>query len=526
MSRWVRKLDLPGLILIVGAGVFYSVQSIWTVYQTLAVVVGLAAVALSVAARRKRILAGLTGRQGRHGANSLTSVVLLIGVLGLVNYLGVQNDQRLDMTSEGFNSLAEQSVTVADQLTEDVHIRAFYPGGDDRSARQLLDLYRNRNSDITYEFIDPDRQPQLAEQFQVTVYGLSSNPLTGQNAGYGTLILEMGEFVERVETQEDLREQDVTNALMKLAKGERKTIYFVEGHGEKPIDSGQQGGMDDARAGLEREGYVVGTINLIVDEAIPEDASALVWAGPLNEPFDEEVERVDRYLNQGGSVLVMIDPVPSASLEALLGRWSVSVGNDFVVDASGMGRLLGAGPEIPIVLDYGAHAITEGFDGVMTFFPLARSVTPDSAPADDVTATYLLQSGARSWGETDFENSQASMDADVDLPGPVSLGVVATRNLDIESGDPAVARLVVLGDSEFASNGYFTQQGNGNFFLNIVSWLAEDESFISIRPRLPEDRPLTLTDAGGRVSLYLSMVLLPLGIVAMGISVWMKRRKQ
>ena len=153
-------------------------------------------------------------------------------------------------------------------------------------------------------------------------------------------------------------------------------------------------------------------------------------------------------------------------------------------------------------------------------------MTPDGVPGGDVTAAYLLRSSARSWGETDFENSQAGMDADVDLPGPVSLGVVATRNLDIESGDPVMARLVALGDSEFASNGYFTQQGNGNFFLNIVNWLAEDESFISIRPTLPQDRGLTLTAAGGRVSVYLSMVLLPLGIVAMGISVWMKRRKQ
>lgn len=526
MNQRFRNLDLPGLILIAGAGVVYSIRSVWTPYQTGIVIVGLAAVALSLVARRKRILAGLTGRQGRYGANSLISVVLLIGVLGFVNYLGLRNDRRLDLTSEGFNSLAEQSLTVTDQLTQDVHIRAFYPGGDDASVRQLLNLYTNRSSGITYELIDPDGQPQLAEQYEVTVYGFTGNPLTGQSIGFGTLILEMGEFVERVESQEALNEEDVTNALMKLAKGERKTIYFIEGHGEKPIDSGRQGGMDDARAGLEREGYVVDRINLIVDEVIPEDASVLVWPGPENEPFDEEVEIVDRYLNQGGSVLVMIDPIPSASLEALLDRWSVSTGNDFIVDASGMGRLLGAGPEIPLVLDYGIHAITEGLDGVMTFFPLARSVTPNSVPGDEVASTYLLRSSDRSWGETDFENSQASMDEDVDLPGPVGLGVVATRDLDTEPGDDAMARLVVVGDSEFASNGYFTQQGNGNLFLNIVNWLAEDESFISIRPTLPENRPLTLTASGSRVSLYLSMVLLPMTIVAIGISVWMRRRKQ
>jgi ABC-type uncharacterized transport system involved in gliding motility auxiliary subunit len=456
----------------------------------------------------------------------VTSVVLLFGILALVNYIGATRDQRLDVTAEGFNSLADQSRTVADQVVEDVHIRAFFPSGDDQATRQLLGLYQNRNPRISFEFIDPDSQPQLARQYDVTVYGIMNNPLSGQNRAFGTLVLEMGTFTERIELQEPVREEDLTNALVKLIKGEQKAIYFVQGHGEKSVGLGEQGGMDTADAALERENYRVETLNLVTDEAIPDDAALLIWAGPENEPFDEEVDRVDDYLSRGGSVLAMVDPSPSASLAALLDRWSVAVGNNFVVDASGVGRLLGAGPEIPLVLDYPPHAITERFGGVMTFFPFARSVSAALDPADNITVTDLLRTNARSWGETDMENTEASLDPEVDLPGPLNVGVVVTGDLGAEAGEGQMARLVVVGDSEFAGNGYFDQQGNGNLFLNIVSWLAEDESFISVRPRVPDDRPLTMTQSQGQVSMYLSMVLLPLGIVAAGISVWMKRRKQ
>ncbi len=215
----------------------------------------------------------------------------------------------------------------------------------------------------------------------------------------------------------------------------------------------------------------------------------------------------------------MLDPPPATSLPALLDRWSLDAGENFVVDASGVGRLLGAGPEIPLVSQYGTHAITERFN-VMTFFPLARSIAPAEEVEGGLNVTDLLTTSAQSWGESDLDNTEAGFDPEQDLGGPVTIGVVITKNLD----ENEKTRLVVFGDSDFASNSFFGQAGNGNLFLNTVSWLAEDESFISVRPKVPEDRRLTLTQSQGRITFYISLVLLPLSIVAAGISVWMKRR--
>jgi ABC-type uncharacterized transport system involved in gliding motility auxiliary subunit len=521
MKEYLRKADLLGFAVIAAALISYSINSVWTTYQTIAAVLGGLLVVASAAVKSREIRTSLGGRSARFGINSATSVLLLIGILAFVNYLGAQHVKRLDLTTEKLNSLADQSVAVAQQVKEDVRIKAFYPGGDYVPARDLLNLYKDKNNKISFEFVDPDKQPQVAQQYLVSAYGEYQNPMSGESFRYGTLILEMAGKTERVEKQtEPLREEDLTNAFMKLVKGEKKAVYFIEGHGEKNIANTERTGYSSVRDGLERENYIVKTVNLVRDAKVPDDAAVLVMAGPTSEPFANELELLDGFLNKGGSVLILLDPAPAPSLSDFLKKWSIDAGNNFVVDASGVGRLFGAGPTIPLVSNYGTHKITERFN-VVSFFPLVRSVSPSPTPVSGITVENLLSSNERSWGETDMKSTEASLDEKVDIKGPVSLAVVASKDL----GENKKARLVVYGDSDFATNGFFGTQGNGNLFVNSVSWLAQDESFISIRPKNPDDRRLTMTEAQSRMASYISVVLLPLSILIVGISVWVNRRK-
>lgn len=520
VKEFLEKLDMVGFALITATVIGYSIHEVWNLYLIIGGITGVCFVLISMSAKFQKIRVWFTRRSTGLGINSGVSVILVIGILAVINYLGAHNQQRLDFTTDKIYSLAEQSATVAGQVDQAIKISAFYPGGDDFPARDLLSLYASRNSRISFEFIDPDRKPQLAQQFDVSVYGDFSNPLSGQVFSFGTLVFEMGERVERIEKQsEPLREEDVTNALMKLLKGEQKMIYFIEGHGEKLVMETERAGMSKARTALEREGYATDRLNLVREAGVPGNAAVLIWPGPQTEPFPEEIELVEAYLNQGGSVFLMLDPPPSSSLDALLNSWSIKAGDNFVVDASGVGRLLGAGPEIPLVSQYGEHAITERFN-VMTFFPLVRSVSLSDGADGTLDTTELLTTGAQSWGESNMESGEASFDSSADISGPVTIGVVITKNLAADEK----ARFVVFGDADFATNSFFDLQGNGSLFLNTVSWLAEDESFISVRPKVPRDRRLTLTQAQGRITYYVSLFLLPLSILGVGISVWIKRR--
>jgi ABC-type uncharacterized transport system involved in gliding motility auxiliary subunit len=521
MKQHLKKADILGLAFVASAAIRYSIRSIWGTYEWIALIVGAILIIASLAVKTDEIRTGLGRRSARFGINSAVSVLFFIGILAFVNYLGAQHVKRVDTTTEKIYSLSDQSVNVVQQVKQDVTIKAFYPGGEYTPVKDLLELYRARNNKIAYQFIDPDKQPQVAQQYNVTQYGEFQNPLSGESFRYGTLILEMAGKTERVEKQsEALREEDVTNALMKIVKGEKKTVYFIQGHGEKSIDDTEKSGYSSAKAGLEKDNYTVKPVNLVQENKVPDDASVLVMPGPTSEPFPNELDLIDGFLNKGGSVAIMLDPPPAASLNDFMKKWSIDVGNNFVVDASGVGRLFGAGPSIPLITNYGRHKITERFN-VMTFFPFVRSVTPSKTPPSGITVETLFSSNDRSWAETDMKNNQVSFDEKTDTKGPISLAVVASKDL----GENKKGRLVVFGDSDFASNQGYGLQGNGNLFLNTITWLAQDESFISIRPKNPEDRRLTMTEAQGRLVSYVMLLFLPVGVLVAGVSVWMKRRR-
>jgi ABC-type uncharacterized transport system involved in gliding motility auxiliary subunit len=316
-------------------------------------------------------------------------------------------------------------------------------------------------------------------------------------------------------------EEDVTNALTKIIKGETKTIYFTEGHGEKPIDGGEMGDYQLAAKDLEKAGYAVKKLNLAREGKVPEDAAAVVVAGPQNEPFAPELDMLDAYLRAGGSLLLLLDPPPAASLKELTKKWSIEVADNRVIDVSGYGKLFGTGPAIPLVADYKPHTITSKFQGTFSFFPVTRSVSPATSPAEGVTVESLLETSEASWGESDLTSDKVGFDEKADVKGPVPIASVATK----DAGEDKKSRLIVYGDSDFAVNRYFHEQANGDLFTNTVRWLVQDESFIAIAVKNPEDRPITMTESQGRIVGLTAMFFFPGAIIAAGIFMWAKRRR-
>ena len=521
MREKLKKADVFGLVLVASALISYFIRGNWTVYQTVVVIAWAALIAAALIAKSSDIRAGMGRRSTKFGINSGVSVLLFVGVLVFVNYLGNEHQKRFDLTTERLHSLGDESTKVLSELQQDVQIKAFFLGADEPTTKDLLELYSQQSSRINVEFIDPDKNPASAAQYQVTSYGELSNPLTRQLRKYGTIVLDGGaNKVERIEKQEPPTEEDITNALIKLVKGEEKVVYFVEGHGERGIESGERTGLQVAGGELSKDGYKVNMLNLVRDEKVPDNASVVVIAGPQTEPFPEEMNKVDAYLNAGGSVLLMLDPPPAASLKDFTRKWSVTVGDNRIIDITGMGRLLGQGPQTPMVMGYRDHQIVQKFN-LMTFFPVARSVAPATPPAEGVTAEPLLESADQSWGESDLKSNEVDFDQKSDLKGPVPIATVVTK--DVVEGKKA--RFIVFGDSDFANNTNFSNQGNGNLFINTVKWLARDENLISIKTKDPTDRPLTMTESAGRTVAIVLLILLPGAVLVTGILVFVKRRK-
>jgi ABC-type uncharacterized transport system involved in gliding motility auxiliary subunit len=263
------------------------------------------------------------------------------------------------------------------------------------------------------------------------------------------------------------------------------------------------------------------------------------------------VDALRRYLNQGGKVLFMLDPpegegARTPNLSGLIKEWGIELGDNVVVDQSGMGQLLGTGPGMPVAASYPTHPITDNFN-VISAFPLARSVTAVSGGSSGRFAQPFVETSSESWAESDLKalaaGTRVGFDENAgDKRGPISIaaavsadapeqGSTTPRPEPAADGKPAAAdapkrqaRVAVFGDSDFAANGALGIPGNRDLFLNAVNWLAQQENLIAIRPREAEDRRVTLTAESQRFTFYLTVLIVPALVIGAGVFTWWRRR--
>src|SRR5438105_10824113 len=328
--------------------------------------------------------------------------------------------------------------------------------------------------------------------------------------------------------------------LVKALNPNKKKVYFLQGHGERDIDSMDRDGYSEVKAALGRDNYDVAKVVLAQEKDVPADASVVVIAGPKTDLFQPEADMLQRFLRKGGHVFVMVDPPDEKAaatpvLDAFLKDWDFQAGKDVVVDASGMGQLIGTDASVPVVATYPQHPITERFN-VITAFPLARSITPILPASNGRAAVPIIQTSARSWAETDMaqlRSGRVELNADKgDKQGPVTIGAVtATTATDAQKTEGATAdqhppesRFVTIGDSDFAANYAIRIQGNQDLFLNTTNWLAQQENLISIRPKPPSDSRLTITARQANAVAIMSLLVIPALVFGTGVYAWWRKR--
>jgi len=321
---------------------------------------------------------------------------------------------------------------------------------------------------------------------------------------------------------------------------ERK-VYYLQGHGEKEPNDTERDGFSAASGLLRRDNYMVERLVLAQLNDVPTDATVVLIAGPTTDVLPAEAEALRRYLARAGKLMILLDPplgpeaAPLPNLEAIIREWGIEPGNNVVVDVSGATNE----PSIAVAATYPLHAITERF-ATLTIYPLARAVEPIEGGTDGRVAQPIVETSRQSWAESDLASLTSDTgvtmdDASGDRPGPIRLGVAvsapaeeadAPAEGEQETGDALVpeTRIVVFGDSDFPSNAYGGVPGNLNFFANAISWLAQQENLIAIRPTEAEDRRVTMTPNQQWWAMATSVFLLPAFVFGAGIFTWWRRR--
>ncbi len=520
MKAFYRFLGISGLVLFLFGILSLVISGSFNLYNEFHIIGGAFLIAIYVVTNFLSLKEMVKSRTTRYGTGTIIYGLIILAIIVIVNLIVYKKPHRWDLTANKIYSLSPESRKVANMVPKGTVILAFFEGGNAGSLEDLLKTYDYASDKLSYEIVDPEKHPELAEKYQV-------------NRDKTVVVVYKDRFFKATENTE----QGITNALLKLVKGQHKKIYFLTDHGEHSIDDDSAQGYSILKKALQDDNFVVEKFSILKQGKIPSDASAIVIASPSKDYLPEELKVITDYLKNGGAAIFMIDPMEDAGFKAYLKKWGVILDNDIIIDRSV--KLFG-GPQLgvfPIVTDYGIHPITKGMDGKSTIFPMARSLEKFEPPKGvtsetfytDLKITPIAKTSPTAWGETDlkklFEKHQAEIDRN-DKKGPLTIAMVVEKDLKKKgkNEEQKSIRIVVIGNSSFVTNKFIQSFYNMDFFLNMVNWLAGEENFITIRPKSTKYSRVNFTEEQMTNMFYLSVLILPELIILLGIFVWSKRR--
>lgn len=533
---------IAGVALLLAAGASHAILSELGIVTSVLAIAGIALTGWGAYSLRSELAGMFLHRRGE----ILLYTVGMIGVLVALGYLSVRFPARLDLTTTQVFSLSEATVQMLKRLDKPVHVVFFA----DPMMRDTVEIYQQmaRETDkLTVEFYDPMLNPAQARMRGVEFAGTAIYESEGRKMQVN-----------------GPTETDIANGILRVSQGAQQTVCFLDGHGEPDpfsleshdhsegnpghshgigakVVNHERHGMAKARNGLETLNYDVKKVSLLQANADLKPCTVLVVAGPKSPLLDKEVTSIDRYLADGGNALFMLDPFIRSGLEPVVREFGVILDDDIIIDEASH---FWTDVSSPAVTDYNPHEITR--DLPLTFFPGARSLSPTAERMPGTAARPLVNSSKTSFGGTNRD--RVEFNKEKDQAGPLTIMVAVNRKPQFaESAEtvsgihkeqrptpllpeakPAAAfknsRVVIAGDSDFATNSFFHILGNGTLFLNTVNYLAAQENLIGLEPRTFDIPRVNLTNRQMKGTFFLSIILIPALMAVIGIAVWWRRR--
>jgi ABC-type uncharacterized transport system involved in gliding motility auxiliary subunit len=459
----------------------------------------------------------------------------LVGVYLALGYFSVRYAWRFDLTEAGLHSLSAQTIAMLERLDKPVHIVFFH----DPLMRETVERYQlmaAHSSQVTVEFHDPTLNPAQARLMGVQFAGTA-----------------MMQSEDRRLQVHGSSETDIANGILRVSQAAKQWVCFLEGHGEADPFSmeshdhlegtadhrhglggeyvlHERHGLAKARHSLEALNFIVEKRTLVQRHLDLSTCALLIVAGPKIALLPAEIEAIRVYLSAGGNGFFMLEPFVSTGLEPIIREYGVVLDPTIVIDHASH---YWADISAPAVTTYNRHQITR--DLPLTFYPGVRSLSPTPQRVPGASVAPIVSASQTSYGET--THNRAEYDPGEDLPGPSTLMVVVNRrpvhtsslksaDANRQTAEPAAARsrIAVVGDADFATNSFFHVLGNGNLFLNTVTYLVAQENLIGIEPRTHDLPRLSMTNRQVKGTFVLSVVLMPAVLTLVGITVWWRQR--
>ena len=603
IGSFSAPIVIAGIVaLIAGGAVAGFVESMRT-YAYIDIAIGGGLILIVALIYESSVVAAFFSRTGRYGVNAAIIVVAFTGIIVVINFVSFENNSRTDVTATNQFTLHRTTKALLKELDEPVRATAFYLPIDDvgrfsdsaardRVVRQIVrrskvektfhEFEAIRSSKFQFRFVDPTLEPETVRQYfealptefvneSIVVEGLDSGitHLVPLSVGYSRL------------------EQDLFTAVLVVSGQERKTIYFLAGHGERDIQTTAFGqnpqpeGYDSIRLGLEGDNYDVRTLrwNQLDEEvSVPDDppegcspdeesclpgAALLVVAGPTEDlplvhaqaldlflrgkKLDDQDKMVDR--REAARLIFLAEPDTPASFLNFLFVWGVAVRPGYIRDlersVGNLHRTIQLETVFPLedieeLRQRIDPAILDTLMGIIA--PRGDSLgvtrmtgaTPIMIRGDpNRVSVPLAFTSKNSYLIDDLSRTAPVMGADEgsDPRGPFApvwyveaMGPVVSATAIARPPDNEIANMVVFGDSDFITNVNVNLGSGADFFLNSANYLLGDFSLVSIRPKAVTFREFKLNRNEYKFVRFSSWLFIPGLLGLMSAFVWWVRR--
>ena len=551
------------LALMLGGLIFLTTGEI-SIPVFVCVVVGAAGIGLWMVLDPGELQAWMAGRQTRYGTSSILITLIFIGLVAYGYVLVDRANITADLTSIQRYSLNTPTLDTITELKErgyKVRIIGFFSHNtlsEQEAADLLLRQYANKGKGIVeIQYIDPDEQPDLAQQYDyqstfdgkllLTVLDANGQPRTKQ------VINTQGDIVSKYVTLYlgSANERSITTGLKTVASAGVFKVYFTTGHGERSLTKVDDTGISLLYGTLEGQG--IGAEPLELTSPVPADASAVLIIGAWQDFTEAEVQILDEYIQRGGRLGIFADPpLLEASILGLEGNTFLQEGgplNTYLWDTFGIRvrddlaietKYDSTNPDVnyfdvdewaPIIHSIAPHTILNGLGDVPIYMRYVRTIdlVQDPTPQQGMYRLEpLLYTSEESFAETsltDFLNGQVQYLPDTDIPGPLLVAATAQRSIEIQQ--TIQPRIIVVGDSDVLKNGNMKLvPGNVYLWNDTVDWLTGFAKEVTFQPVSdPTLFNLAVTSQERRTIVLITVFIVPGIILVAGAAVWWYRQR-
>jgi len=472
--------------------------------------------------KRKWSVSSKTIKKGVFSSGMILISTVLVVVVNLVAGSLPEEMKSVDVTSSKLYSITDETKEMLGQLQEDVTVYVLAAEANaDSTIKEMLSRYESHSSHIRVVYKDPVKSPQFAAAY------------TSDNVTGGSLIVvsdkrsKVIDYYDMYETEMDYStysptvtgydgEGQLTGAIQYVLSDDMPKVYMIAGHDEMTLETSFTDLIQ--KANIETE-----TINLFNCDAVPEDAEAIMMLAPMSDYSDEDVAKIRDYLDTGGKALILTtyteEELPN--FYSIAEDYGVSVSNHMICENDDAHYSQSPFYLVPDV-EYSTE--TSDIDGNrMIFMPYSIALDFDE-DNENLTVTQYLTTSEKAVAKGDVNPSTTTQYEEGDIQGPFCLGAKVVKNTDgVES------RMVI-----FASEYIFTQTAdtavsgtNSMLFTNVLDEMIDSEvGTISIPAKSYDLTAITVTQSDFILISLITIILLPVGLLAAGIIIWIRRRRR